>query len=195
MHAAERLTVRSPVFLAALVIALLLDSAFLQVLAVGSARPWLFPVLLAFVCFNASKSAAWWSALGIGIAYDLVSPVASDGGGPIVVIGPNAIGCLLAAAAAIPLRGVVFKRNPVAVGVLAGALLVIHQVGWFAGWTVRGWLGDPVPWSVGQVGSAMLASFWAAVATALLGVPVSFMLDRIEGWWGFPPIGSVARRV
>jgi hypothetical protein len=41
----------------------------------------------------------------------------------------------------------------------------------------------------------MLASFWASCATAVLGIPVSFLLDRIEGWWGFPPIGSVARRV
>ena len=48
---------RSPVFLAALLMAVLLDSAFLQVLAIGGARPWIFPVVLAFVCFNASKSA------------------------------------------------------------------------------------------------------------------------------------------
>ncbi len=186
---------RSPVFMAALLVAVLLDSAFLQVLSIGGARPWLFPVVLAFVCFNASKSAAWWGALGMGVLYDLVSPVAAPGGSTIVVVGPNTIGCLLAAATAIPLRGVVFKRNPVAVGVLAGALLLIHQVGWFASWTVRGWLGDPVPWTVGEVGAAMLASFWAACATALLGIPLSYALDRIEGWWGFPPVGSVARRV
>ena len=186
---------RSPVYIAALLVAVLLDSSFLQVLSIGNARPWVFPVMLAFVCFNASKSAAWWAALGMGVLYDLVSPVAGAAGTTIVVIGPNTVGCLLAAAAAIPLRGVVFKRNPVAVGVLAGALLLIHQVGWFAGWTIRGWLGDPVPWTVGQVGGAMLASFWASCATAVLGIPVSFLLDRIEGWWGFPPIGSVARRV
>ncbi|MBM4110016.1 MAG: hypothetical protein FJ254_01480 [Phycisphaerae bacterium] len=186
---------RSPVFIAALLVAVLLDSAFLQVLTIGDARPWLFPVVLAFVSFNASKSAAWWSALAMGVLYDLVSPVAAPGGITIVVIGPNTVGCLLAAAAAIPLRGVVFKRNPVAVGVLAGGLLMIHQVGWFAGWTVRGWLGDPVPWTVGHVGGAMLASFWAACATAVLGIPVSVLLDRIERWWGFPPVGSVARRI
>lgn len=186
---------RSAVFVAALLIAVLLDSAFLQVLAVGGARPWLFPAVLGFVAFNASKSSAWWGALAMGVLYDLVSPVAAPGGATIVVIGPNAIGCLLAAAAAIPLRGVVFKRNAVAVGVLAGVLLLVHQVGWFAGWTLRGWLGDPVPWTVGEVGSAMLASFWAACSTAVLGIPVSYVLDRFEAWWGFPPIGSVARRV
>jgi len=186
---------RSPVFIAALLVAVLLDSAFLQVLSIGGGRPWLFPVVLAFVCFNASKRAAWWASLGTGVLYDLVSAAAAPGGTTIVVLGPNTIGCLLAAAAAIPLRGVVFKRNPVAVGVLAGALLLIHQVGWFAAWTIRGWLGDPVPWTVGEVGTAMLASFWAACATALLGIPVSVLLDRIEAWWGFPAVGSVARRV
>jgi rod shape-determining protein MreD len=186
---------RSPVFIAALIASLLLDSAFLEVLSIGGVRPWLYPVVLAFVCFNASKTAARWGALGMGVLYDLVSPVAAPGGSTIVVLGPNAIGCLLAAAAAIQLRGVVFKRNPVAVGVLSGALLLIHQVGWFAAWTVRGWLGDPVPWTVGEVGGAMLASFWAALATALLGIPVSVLLDRIEVLWGFPPVGSVARRV
>ncbi|MBM4051345.1 MAG: hypothetical protein FJ270_01180 [Planctomycetes bacterium] len=186
---------RSPVFIAALLVAVLLDSAFLQVLTIGGARPWLFPVVLAFVCFNASKLAAWWGALGMGLLYDLVSPTPVPGGATIVVVGPNTLGCLLAASAAIPLRGVVFKRNPVAVGVLAGVLLLIHQVGWFASWTVRGWLGDPVPWIVGKVGAAMLGSFWAACATALLGIPVSLLLDRVERWWGFPPVGSVARRV
>lgn len=186
---------RSSVFLAALIACLLLDSAFLQVLSVGGVRPWFFPVLLAFISFNAGKRAAWWGALGMGVAYDLASPMALGNHATFVVVGPNALGCLLAAAAAIPLRGVVFKRNPVAVAVLSGALLVVHQIGWFAVWTLRGWLGDPVPWTVGHVGGAMLDAVWAAGYTALVGVPVCLALDRLEWLWGFPPIGSVARRV
>ncbi len=186
---------RSAVFAAALVLSALLDGSFIDVLAIGGVRPWCFPVLLAFVCFNASKPAARWAALAMGISYDLLSPAALPGGAALVVIGPHTLGCLLAAGVAIPIRGVVFKRNPVAVALLSGALLVIHQIGWFAMWTVRGWLGDPVPWVPGEVGATMLWSTLASVPTAVIGIPVCMLLERFESVWGFPAIGSTARRV
>jgi len=95
--------------------------------------------LVVFIALCASNRAALWSALALGVAMDLTAGRFMANGQPITVVGPYAIGLVLACQLVLVVRGVVIRRNPLtvmAMSMLAGvvcqicvtALLVVRRV-------------------------------------------------------------------
>lgn len=86
--------------------------------------------LAIWLALSASHRSALWSALALGAAIDLASPVRrvlDDA----YVLGPNALGYLAAAYLVVTVRGTVMRRNPLALvvftligGVLAALVTV-----------------------------------------------------------------------
>jgi cell shape-determining protein MreD len=102
-------------------LALGLELGFADALQLGTVNvtPSFAMVLLAFVCLWSSPAAGMVAALILGVALDLTRTVSFEGGREIAVLGPNALGCLLAAYTVVTLRALMFRKNVLSLGFLA----------------------------------------------------------------------------
>lgn len=180
------------VFVIALAVALSLDSSFLQVLAIGPVFPGICGALVVFVALFAPRLTALWAALITGLMLDLGSPSISGEGLAFHVIGPHALGFVLGAYLVVLLRSVVVRRNPFTVGMLVLPCLLAMSAVSMAIWSVRGFYSDaPVPWGDGSIGGELGRSIGWAVYSALLAIPVGWLLLLSWSLWRFDP--SVVR--
>jgi hypothetical protein len=94
----------------------------------GIAPSFVLP-LVAFIALHAPAMAALWVALCIGVVLDLTDPtLAADGRYEITVLGPMAIGCLAAAYTSLTIRGLLVRRNPITLIVLAVMVALIANL-------------------------------------------------------------------
>ncbi len=95
--------------------------------------------LVAFIGLCAPNGAALWASLALGAAMDLTAGRSQANGQAITIVGPYAIGMVLACQLVLVVRGVVIRRNPLtvmAMSMLSGlvcqicvtAMLVVHRV-------------------------------------------------------------------
>lgn len=171
--------------------ALTLDASFMPVLRFAGTTPSLVACVAAFVALHADRRRAWWGCWLLGLLLDLSSPVAA-GGALGFVPGPHALGFTFGAAAIMSLRSEVMRRSMVASS--AGTFLLLLAAGlvWTAIWIVRSmWPDASLPWT-GSSFAELTHQVLDAVASAVLAVPVSWVLGRTFDHWGFP--GSRRRR-
>jgi hypothetical protein len=94
----------------------------------GIAPSFVLP-LIAFVALHAPALPTLWVALAIGLVLDLTDPVlAADGRYEVTVMGPMALGCLGAAYTSLTIRGLLVRRNPITLVVLAVLVSAIAGV-------------------------------------------------------------------
>lgn len=167
-----------------------LDVGLRDALAVGQsgAAPRFVMVLLAFVAASAPKEAALWAGLATGLALDLLDVRPSPGGGLVTLIGPNALGCVTAAYAVVLLRASVMRKNPLALPVLAALATFLAGVVTVAILQTRS-LYDP-SLSVGA-GSSLLRTFFSALLTTALALPLGPLLLLVSPLFGFQHSGRV----
>jgi hypothetical protein len=94
----------------------------------GIAPSFVLP-LIAFVALHAPAMPTLWVALAIGVVLDLTDPVlAADGRYEITVMGPMALGCLAAAYTSLTIRGLLVRRNPITLIVLAVMVTLVANL-------------------------------------------------------------------
>ena len=73
---------------------LVLDTSFLEVLAVGElqSKPSACGLLAAFICLSAPRMAAMWACLMLGLLLDLSDPLSLGDGDELHLIGPRTLG-------------------------------------------------------------------------------------------------------
>ncbi len=138
--------------------------------------------LAVFAAGAAPPAAALWSALVLGLIVDLTSPLPTQPGGIITVVGPHALGFLLTAQLVLALRGVVIRRNPLTVGVLAGVGTFVTAIVVAAVFTARSLFGDEIPFSATE---RLLGGLGSAVYTAITGTLLAFVLNPASTLLGF----------
>ena len=156
----------------------------------GSIAPSFIVPLVVWFALNASQRPALWAALIAGAMLDLTAAMPRTDGGDALILGPRALGLLLAARLVIAIRGKLIRRSPITVGVasgLAGAVVACVVVTLFA---ARAALGDPFQWSIGSELTTRLVS---AGFTALVGLFVAIPLRLAEPVFGFPTDRAVRR--
>lgn len=123
----------------------------------------------------ASPAATLWSCLALGLGVDLLTPIPTATGS-VVVIGPHALGYLVAGQFVLVVRGLVIRKNPftvVALSIVAAALMEITVT---AALTLRHSLPffhDPTEWRA----AAQLASrLFSAVLTGASGLVMGLLL-------------------
>lgn len=114
---------------------------------------------------------------------ELGGAVAVGGAGlPVIVIGPHALGFVVAAALTLTLRGVLFRRNPLTMAVLTvlgGALAGVTAV---AVLTLRHAIYPSMVFSPGTaLGSRMASSLYSGVS----GLMLALALRPMSGLFGF----------
>lgn len=101
-------------------------------------------VLLAMISLLASKRAALWAGLLLGVLMDLTHTMPGPGGfGAVVTVGPYALGSLLAAYSIVTLRALVIKRNPITLVFLSAVAAFLVNIVFVAIMTARSWY-DPM---------------------------------------------------
>ncbi len=180
------------VFLACALVAAALDGGFSAALAVGPFRPSLLPAVIAFVALHGPRRTALWAAFAAGLVADLLQPSIGSAGIPFHVLGPNALGYVSGAYAVLLLRSMVFRRNPLTLGVMAavtaiGVTLVtaaLFSARRFWSDELPPWGGEPVqPWILRQLVADLLSGAWA--------IPLAWPLNASLERWDF---FSVAHR-
>ncbi len=139
--------------------------------------------LLVFVALNASQRASLWAAIVLGVLTDLTGSIATLPRGSTLLIGPHAVGFVVAAQAVLALRGMVVSRNPVAMGVLAMLAGVVSSIIVVAFLTAHKLIGDPIVWEPTQrlIDGLLNSAFTGIVATVL-----AIALIPMSGLFGFP---------
>jgi hypothetical protein len=137
----------------------------LEIGSTGIAPSFVFP-LIALVALAGTPGMVHRTALILGLLMDLLSPVAlAEGRGEVVVLGPWALGFLVAAHFMLNSRGLIVRRNPLSLGIMAMAGHAIAGIVALFFLLIRKWiLGDV---SIGA-GTQLLAAMGSAVYTGLV---------------------------
>lgn len=174
------------VFLASALVAAALDGGFTAALALGPFRPSMLPAVVAFVALHGPRRTTLWAAFAAGVLADLLQPSIGAAGLPFHVLGPNALGFSFGATVVLLLRSMVFRRNPLTLGLMTAVLsigLTVVTAAIFSArryWTdeLPPWGGEPVqPWILGQLGSDLVSGAWA--------VPLAWALNASLERWDF----------
>lgn len=135
----------------------------------GVAPSFLVP-LMVFVALSAPPLHALWYAFLLGLLMDLTADYPTlDAQHSLTIVGPVALGFLAGAYLTLTMRGVMIRRNPLAMvfmAVVAGALANVVIVAMLS---IRVFYGDPIAYSPGQeLLSGILSSLYTAGSAALL---------------------------
>ena len=174
------------VFVVALFFCVSLDSGLMPVISIGDFSPSTTATLVVFVALFAPRSTALWAGLAAGLLLDLSSPVAAAGDQALVVPGPYAIGFVFGTQLVLLLRSMVFRRNPIAVGLLTTPFLVAVSLAWMAIWLVRGLDPDSIlPWSGGHALTQLLSRLIWAIMSGVVGIATGWLLLFSWPIWRF----------
>lgn len=160
----------------------------LELGASGIAPSFVF-VLATFVALLAPAGTALWTCLALGLLIDLTHTVDLAAGGAAVIVGPYALGFVMACQLVLTMRGVMMGRNPLSLGFLALVASVVCHIVVVAAFAVRGLLVSDVAWaSSGQ----LVPRLGSALYTGALAVALALVLFPMSGALGLA--GPQARR-
>ena len=181
------------VFVIALFFCVSLDSSLMPVISIGGFSPSTTATLVVFVALFAPRSVALWAGLAAGLLMDLSIPAAAAGDRSLVVPGPYAIGFVFGTQLVLLLRSMVFRRNPIAVGLLTTPFLIAVSLAWMAIWLIRGLDADSIlPWAGGHALSELFSRLVWAVMSGAVGIGTGWLLLFSWPVWRFDQ--SVLRR-
>lgn len=161
----------------------------------GPVSPSLLLILAVFVWLWASRPAALWAAVVLGVLVDL-QPMAIVGArADAAVIGPSSLGFLTACAITLQMRSVMFRTSPLTMGLLVAVAGLFAHLITVSILTVR---GLPVltygPISDWSASSQIYTRFFELLYTAIVAVPSGWLLMRTRAWWNFPSINTGRQR-
>lgn len=137
--------------------------------------------LLVFVALWARPGASLVAALLIGVTLDLIHTWPTERGQDIVIVGPWAFGCMLAAYTTLNLRTMMFRKSIVTIAILSVIGAAIAQIFGLALLTVRSSYDDILlPSAAAELWPRLASSVYTGV-TALLVAPI---LQFISPWLG-----------
>lgn len=156
-----------------------LDLGLRRMLEIGStgiAPSFVFP-LVALIALAGTPAMVHRSALILGLLMDLLFPVPLiEGRGEVIVLGPCTLGYLVAAHFMLNSRGLIVRRNPLSLGVMALAGYAIARILALFFLFIRGWIQGDIAISAG---SELLAAFGSALYTGLIAPLLGLVLFPI----------------
>ena len=193
---------RWPIFLIFAFVTLVLELGLKHLIYVGESTYWITPsfllVLGAFLSMWAPSRHVLWAMLVLGLLVDLQPPgiPVGDSVSATNIIGPFALGYLFAGYAALQIRGLMYRETPLAIAAMTFALGIFVNLVGVALLTFRGlplpFLSDPIPgWSAAD---QLFHRFLELIYSAVLAVPLGFLLLRTYPIWGFDAVKGMGVR-
>lgn len=144
--------------------------------------------LAVVVAMFASSSASLWACLLLGLMIDLTWKIPRTDFGTATMIGPYALGYLLAGQLVLTLRGIMMRRNPLSVAFLSAAAAIVANVVVVAIITLHtAFYNDPIDWSPPQ---QLLARLISALYTGLIGLVLAPALLFVAPFMGLQTPGT-----
>lgn len=183
------------VFVPVLLVCVVLDLAFMPVFSVAGYQPSLTVIVVAFVALFASRFAVVASALLAGVLADLLVPGVMAGKA-VPVIGPHALAWCAAAVVVMEARDILYRRNALTAAATTMLMASAQALVFVALAGLRLAYADPAPlWGAGSGARAFGIDLVDALYTAVLALPVSWVLLFTLDGWGFAEAGPrFARR-
>jgi hypothetical protein len=181
---------RWQVFIVFAFLAIVTDVSFINVMNVGilgGVTPSVVALLVVFTCLFASRMSALVGALLLGAMLDLSLPAltASDGT-DVYLLGPHALGLLFGGYLIVQMRTMVFRQRSLTLGALAGVCVLAAGIVMTAIFVIRGWYGEGVAYfSQPSAFHEVVKHGATALYSALLGVPLGWILLQTLPAWGF----------
>ena len=184
---------RWSIFLLACLVALAFDASLGSILRVGEAQPRLVLAVVVFALLSAPRVHAVRIAFLAGFLTDLLAPVIRPDGTQLVVVGPWTLGFALGALAVVPLRSLLYHRNPIASGFATTVFGTLAAIVFVAVWVLRMLVlrDETAAWWPGTNAGEVVRQTKSAIASGVLAVPAIWFLERTKGIWAF----SSAKRV
>ncbi len=179
---------RWSIFLLFTFIALVLQDGLEGLFQINGVSPSFLLILAVYINLRAPMPTLAWSSLVLGIVVDLTTRTWSSGDAGVhyALIGPMALGYLLGGFGAVQIRGMVFRDSPMTLGMLVFVLgIAVHLLGVLL-ISLRG-----VPWFLNEpmldysASNEIVLRFFELIYTAVLAVPLGYVLRGTTGLWGF----------
>lgn len=157
-----------------------LERGVRDAIALGPVAPSLVLPLAAFVALSAAPMQAMAACLVLGLALDLTGQWAMQAGGGVqsgAIIGPYALGAVVLCQVVLALRGVLVRNHLATLAVLTFlGTAALHAVVVLVALVQLAW-GTPLAFEPAR---EALVRLGASAYTALLAVPIGFMLAAIH---------------
>lgn len=149
-------------------------------------------ILSTYIAMGAPSIQALWAALLLGACVDLASPRMLAEGGDVTILGPNALGFTLSAQFTLVMRGVIFRKNPIAVAFMAMTSSLVCIVLVTALLTFRR-LYDPLEFRAGlELWHGLLSSLYTGLIALPLGAAL-LVLNPLLGFYSSPSRRGIGR--
>ncbi len=184
---------RWSVYLLMILVSIAVDASAGALLEIAGAQPRFLPCVTVFALLSAPKIYAVRLAMLAGLFADLLSPTLRVDGSQLTVIGPWTLGFALGALAVLPLRSLLYHRNPISSGFAVLVFSWLAAVVFVALWMVRQglWSGEQPSWWPGTGAREMWHQTKTALANGVIAIPTVWLLEKSRTLWGF----STAKRV
>jgi len=152
-------------------------------LAPGDVAPSFVIPLLVYVALSAPARQVLWAALLLGVLADVTWLIPrTDAAATATVVGPYALGMLVAAQFILAVRGLVIRRHPLTLTVLSVAAAIIASVVVVALLTVRDLYGDPILFNPT---SQLVSRLFSALYTGATALGWALVLRPIDPFFQF----------
>ncbi len=148
----------------------------------GASAPSFVFVLCMVIAVGSPASMVLWTCLVFGLLTDLTWPHELAGGvTSVTIIGPYALGYLIAGQFVLLLRSQLFKRNPLSVGFLCFAGFAVAQIVVVALYTFRSKYSPELGWEPTQ---QLISRLVGAASTGVLGLCVGIFAGPLSSALG-----------
>lgn len=150
----------------------------------GAVSPSFVIPLLVFVGLHAPSRHCHWAAIVLGVMLDLLNPMLRVDGGELTIVGPHALGCLIAMQVVLSIRGMVI-RQPLTMIILSAVAALIAGIVAAAIMTVRSFYpadANPIAWDTAH---ELLAVGGSGLYTALSALFLALLLFGLLPFFGF----------
>ncbi len=151
--------------------------------------PSLTLILMVFIGLSAAPMSVAWAALILGVLVDLQPTT-----GAIAILGPAAIGYLVGAYAVVQLRNLLFRESILTLAIMVFAVGLFVNLTEVAIYSFRGLsflAADPMPeWSAFD---ELARRFVALLYSAVVALPMGWLLFKLQPLWGFGPAARAER--
>ncbi|MFM7133542.1 MAG: hypothetical protein ACKO0W_04415 [Planctomycetota bacterium] len=181
------------VYALAVLVAAACDASFTAVFEVGGIRPQFLPAVVVFALFSAPKRISIRAAMLAGLVADLITPQLDADGTLLYLPGPHVLAFAFGAMVAVPLRGLLYRRNPLSGAAAVFAFSVAAGLVYVFVWTLRAHLVDgSAPWWPESGAGEVWRRGLVAGGNALLAIPTLWLLERTRGAWSFIEVPRLA---
>lgn len=166
----------------------------------NNAAPGLLLILAVFIGLWAPANMVIWSAMFLGVLYDLSHPVMTADAlrfTDAAIIGPGAVAFVLAGLTMLRMRGLVYRGSLLSIAIFTFITGLIMNLAIVLIFSIRGWSFAFLPgehlsnWSWS---GELVSRFFSLIYTTLLAIPIGWCLLRASSLFGFEPTKGTAGR-